>query len=240
MLNNPLERYLQIYSDKDCTKRINHIDDAENIEKLTFRVFINCDVAFASKEYVLRYLLDNLELELESVEKLLNKYIGIVTGKSTSGPITFTEHSTELLISFNYSKIAQKLYGLSDDQVAYIDSNNVIGDEPSMNNEQAFDENTVFIKFFKRFRRIYRDCNCEYNKKITDKLNKDSTIAIFGHSLDLSDKSILKPLFESRYARYDIYCYQDINSYKIKLAKLIGLDLYDELEQDGKIHLIQI
>jgi len=35
-----------------------------------------------------------------------------------------------------------------------------------------------------------------------------------------------------------ICLYLDIDAYKIKLVKLIGLDLYDELEKDGKINLI--
>ena len=68
----------------------------------------------------------------------------------------------------------------------------------------------------------------------------DSIIAIYGHSLDLSDKSIIKPIFEKKYKQYDIYCYGNQDEYVLKLSKLIGLSLLDELYADNKIKFIQI
>jgi hypothetical protein len=105
---------------------------------------------------------------------------------------------------------------------------------------QTFDEESNFIRFFKRFRRIYKNCNSDYNNKIINQLPNNSIIAVFGHSLDLSDKSILKPLFEKRYKQYDIYCYGNKEVYELKLSKLIGLDLLDELYNDNKINFIEV
>ena len=178
------------------------------------------------------------------LEKGLLDYIKQETDKTTDGPVAFIQNSAKLVVSFNYSKTAQKLYNLNDDCVAYIhgstDSSAVIGVEPSMITNQTFNENSIFIKFFKRFRRIFKDCNKDYNKKIMNLINENSVIAIYGHSLDLSDVSILKPLFEKKAKRYDIYCYKEKELYKLKLSRLIGLDLYNELNDDSKINMIVV
>ena len=157
-------------------------------------------------------------------------------------PEALKDYSAKRVLSFNYSNTAERLFELSSENVAYVhgdvSTDIVVGIEPSMISNQRVTEESDFIKFFKRFRRIYKNCNKDYNRKIMNNLTEESIIGIYGHSLDLSDRSILKPFFEKKLQRYDIYCYRDVDTYKIKLVRLIGLDLYDELEKDGKINLI--
>ena len=243
-LLNPLGDILSISTDERFYRGFSRLDDYPESSHLYIRMLINAKPVNTSKEYVLEQLLSKLEEKLSDVEQKLKDYIYRVTTDDTNGPTAFSRHTAKRIVSFNYSKTAQKLYNLSDDNVAYVhgDISNevVLGVEPSMIHNQSFAEESNYIKFFKRFRRIYKDCNKSYNYKIIEKLSPESNIAIYGHSLDLGDRSILKPLFENRYKKYDIYCYDDKKNYKLKLVKLIGLDLYDELEKEDKINFINI
>lgn len=244
MLSNPLEKRLVISPEADFRFPFTCIDDYEDIKEVGFRVFINSSIVNSTNEYVLKYLLKELDLRLNDLEKDLKQYIATATKGSLSGPPNIFDFEVDRVVSFNYSKTAQFLYELDDTDIAYvhgdINTNIVVGVEQSMIDKQSFEEESDYMIFFKRFRRIFKDCNKGYNNKIINRLNGDSTIGIYGHSLDLSDVSLLKPLFVKKYKRYDIYCYKSIEDYKIKLVNLLGLDLYDELEKDGKINLVLI
>lgn len=244
MLVSPLEDKLSMSSDKDFKNHLRRIDDIDGVKELFFKIYVNVSQTNATKKYVLDYLLKDLNDKLINLEVELRKYISKTTSNDISAPSIIYELKADKIISFNYSRTAQRINELSDEFVAYahgdVRSDIVIGVEQSMINEQSFKEESDFIMFFKRFRRIYKNCNKNYNKKIIDSLNENSTIAIYGHSLDLADRSLLRPLFENKYKSYDIYCYKDSDKYKIKIANLIGLDLYDELEKEGKIKLIKV
>ncbi len=243
-LANPLDRKIVISSEKDFKMSFAGLDSYGDIKEVFFKVFINAAPVNATKEYVLAKLLDELDQRLLNMEKELKQYIELATKGHSIGPAALRDDQVKTIVSFNYSKTAQTIYKISDSDIAYvhgsISSNIVIGVEPSMIYGQSFKEDSDFIKFFKRFRRIYKECNYKYNENVLCKMSEDSVVAIYGHSLDMSDISLLKPLFENRYKEYDIYCYKETNSYKLKLAKLIGLDLYSELTQAGKINMIKI
>lgn len=242
--SNPLGKGVSISTDDKFLLPFAGINAYPNVKELYFKVYIRATQANSTREFVLNTLLQKLDYELRELENELKEYIRIVTNGKVSGPSAFADNRPKLLASFNYSLTAQNLYNLDDSNVAYIHGNVltdvVLGVEPMMIHGQSFDEESDFIKFFKRFRRIYKNCNRDFNAKIVNQLTPDSLIAIYGHSLDLSDKSILKPIFENRYKRYDIYCYGDVVSYKLKLAKLIGLDLLNDLDQNGKIQYILV
>lgn len=243
-LLNPMEGKIHISIDDKFTMRFAGLDSYSSPKELFFKIFVNVYPVNANKEYVLNFVLEELNNRLLFLENELREYISVVANNNTNGPSSFIEHNANMILSFNYSKTAQIIYNIDNSNTVYIhgdvSSNIVIGVEPLMIKNQSFGEESNYIKFFKRFRRIYKNCNSEYNEKIINKLTKDSTIAIYGHSLDLSDESILRPIFEKRYKSYDIYCYRNIDTYKLKLAKLIGLDLYSELFQDGRIKMIKV
>ena len=242
--SNPLGHNVQISVDGKFTSGFNRISDYPGLKALYFRVYVNATPSNYTREYALKYLLNLLEEYLLDLEDSLKKYIREVTQYKTEGPISFLEHGAERVVSFNYSDTAQRIYGLSGDKVAYIHGSVltkvVVGVEPSMISNQTFDEKTEFVRFFKRFRRILFDCNQNYNHKIFEQLDSNSKVAIYGHSLNLSDKSILTPLFEKKYQHYDIYCYKSTDEYKMKVARLIGLDLFAELVDDNRISFIEV
>ena len=239
-LINPLERLLIISPQLSNM----YAEDYENVKEVTLKVFVNSTLIQSNHKYVRSLLLKELAKRLNDLENELKQYISISTGKSIPLDSMVLDIKADRIVSFNYSKTAQTVCELSDDKVAYvhgdIDSEIVVGVEQSMIDNQSFIEESDYILFFKRFRRIYKNCNKGYNNKIINQLSKESTIAIYGHSLDLADRSLLQPLFAKKYKRYDIYCFKDVDPYKLKLVNLIGLDLYDELEKEERIRLIKV
>lgn len=242
-LINPV-RELCFYRDSTFRTPYSNFSDDMDRGELFIRTFVNVEAINKNDDYVLDFLLQKVDAMVKGLENSLKNYINNQTSIQKEPVSLLKDSEIKRIISFNYSKTAQNAFSLNDECVAYIHGNIskeiVLGVEPFMIKEQTFDESSLFKRFFKRFRRILKDCNKRYNEKIINYLNSESIIGIYGHSLDLADKSILKPIFESKYKKYDIYCYEELDVVKTKLVNLIGLDLYDELEKDNKINLIPI
>ena len=243
-LFNPLKGVIEISQNGSFTDEFYGLENnVFSKRKLFFRVRVSAQEGNATKEYALEYVLNELDRHLTALEKSLKVYIESATRQRTDGPQALLGSKVERIVSFNYSDTAQRVYGIDCDKVAYVHgdvfSTVVLGVEPSMIRNQSFSEDSDYIKFFKRFRRFYKDCNKNYDHKIIEQIDSTSIVAIYGHSLDLSDKSILLPLFEKKCKRYDIYCYGDDKDYRLKLAKLIGLDLLTKLDNAGKIVFLE-
>lgn len=213
-------------------------------DSIVFKYYANVPVTTTIKKDVLRTIIHSINNEFLGLENLLKSHIKNITSERRSPPHLLMDCHIERVLSFNYSHTAQEAFNLDDSDVAYvhgdIDSDIILGVEPSMIDNQSFDENSLLDLFFKRFRRIYKNCNSHYNSKIIDKLDSDAVIGIYGHSLDLSDRSMLKPIFDKDYKQYDIYCYGGQKEYIIRLSKLIGIDLYERLRNEDKINIIEI
>ncbi len=242
-LPNCLEHKIRFYSDADYKNALSYIE-SNDLKTIYLRCFVNTNDVNRNKKWVLNYLLKEFEAMLIDIESKLRDYVKQQSNSQTDLPKLLRNISVQKLISFNYTHTATKLFNVPENNVVYvhgdINSNVILGIEPSMISNQTFDEETDFIKFFKRFRRVFFDCNRNYEYKIMNNLSNKSVIGIYGHSLDLADRSILKPLFELECSSYDIYCYKNIGEYKLKLAKLIGLDLFDRLNKSNKINYILI
>ena len=241
---NPLDDVFTVSTTPSFGNRFSRIDDYPDAKELYFRVFVRLYLVNAFKKNVINMILKKLEEKLQNLEDELKKYIASVTAVKADLPPSLLNSSADRILSFNYSKTAQTMFNLDDEKVAYvhgnIDSDIVVGVEQSMIEGQTFKEQSDFAIFFKRFRRILKNCNKRYNHKIINQLNPDSIIGIYGHSLDLADKSLLYPLFANKYKKYFIYCFKETDSYKFKLVNLLGLDLYDELEKDDRIVLLKV
>ena len=246
-LKNPLQGKLNFYFeeslDKPTLKPFTGLDKNSKVKKLVGIVDVFFSPPNLTDKSVLNYLLIELDERLNDFEKQLKEYIKSATEENEGEIINvLCDSEIETAISFNYSHTIKKYYTIQDDSIAFVngdvESNIILGVEPEMLSAESIKENPSFRRFFKKYRRIKKCCNQNYNKKIIDVLSNDSIIAIFGHSLDLSDKSILEPIFKKKYKRYDVYCYKKTEEYIKKLDKLIGLDYFDELRNEGRINFI--
>lgn len=144
------------------------------------------------------------------------------------------------VISFNYTNTFQKLYGKSK-EIEYdyihgkadihntIETNNmVLGIDEYLPDDRR-NKDIEFIAFKKFYQRIYKETGCKY-KEWVDKirLNKEQShnLYIFGHSLDVTDKDVLRDLILNDNVYTTIfYLNKSVMGQQIaNLVKVIGQD----------------
>ena len=141
------------------------------------------------------------------------------------------------VLSFNYTNTYERLYGKDNSDIEYdyihgkADINHdinscqlVLGiDEYLPEGER--DEKIKFIQFKKFYQRIYKKTGCKYtdwlseyfrenDKGVADDSADELNIYIFGHSLDFTDKDILRKLILCE--GYEKFC-PDLIKGKIKI-----------------------
>lgn len=173
-------------------------------------------------------LITKLEKDLKRFMDLLEIYL-----KDFVGKIKPRNQSAEIkalgidkVLSFNYTTTYENGYSKCD--VDYIhgkigDGNIILGINEYLD-EGIKDENLHFIKFKKYFQRIHNKTGSEYKNWLeTDILKK---IYIFGHSMDISDKDILREFLNNKTTVVTIYYHNDEAYQKliINIVRLIGQD----------------
>ncbi len=151
-------------------------------------------------------------LEIYLTQYVENKDIKVCSPdiKEVAIQINHNKHTAlpAKVISFNYTNTFQKLYGKSKgieydyihgkaDINNSIETNNmVLGIDEYLPNDRR-NKDIEFIAFKKFYQRIYKETGCKY-KDWVDKirLNKEQShnLYIFGHSLDITDKDVLRDL----------------------------------------------
>lgn len=246
---NPFDDFLKIYWIDNNKQEQNIVNKSIKNEEV-FGIEIRTRREYYNKPLmseVEHFLISDFNDVLNRAELILKTYIRNVTSKSVQKTPFLIQNFPDkfpFLISFNYSNTAQKLFDINPNNISYvhgdINSEIVLGIEENMLDYQTVLENSKYNVFFKRSRRIIKDCNKDFNKKVLDNINNKSNLAIIGHSLDLSDRSIFKMLFSLDFNHCDIYCYGDLSDYKSKFVRLIGIDRAELLVNKGKIDFISI
>lgn len=196
---------------------------------------------------IIEELIKDLNNLIKCLEIYIDKYINNTKIEYVSSDIKSLE--IHKVLSFNYSKTFEDIYTTENDN---IECNYIHGKANYLNNTIEKANNMVlgideylddelknteldFIQFKKYFQRIYKRTGAEYKEwisKIVDK-NEASNIYFFGHSLDITDKDILKDLIlgdnEKNYpAKINIY-YNDEETYARQIANLVKVIGQDKL-----------
>ncbi len=139
------------------------------------------------------------------------------------------------VFTLNYTNTFAKVYGDNNDNTLHIhgniDSEIVLGVQADKNDELQ-ENDTTFIPFKKYYQRSIYETEYLLNKKIYDlKQSKDTIkLSVMGHSLDITDRDIIKKLFDIA-DRIVIYYYGDKKAHGNCVKKLIhifGQEKYDE------------
>lgn len=189
-----------------------------------------------------------LEKDLEKLIFTLELYISNFINK-----ITVTVYSKEIkqlqidwLISFNYSNTFERVYinlntinhiecdyvhGKAISHSKYEDNELVLGINEYLSDEEK-NKNIRFIRFKKFFQRIHKNTGCLYKNWI-DKINNSDNkqthnLYIFGHSLDDTDRDILRELILNEHIVTTIY-YHNKEAYAQQIANLVKVIGQDEL-----------
>lgn len=188
-----------------------------------------------------------LEKDLEKLIFTLELYISHFINK-----ITVTVYSEEIkqlqidrLISFNYSDTFERVYinvntmkhiecdyvhGKALSHSRYENNELVLGINEYLPDEEK-DKNIRFIRFKKFFQRIHKNTGCFYKKwleEIDSYPYKKHYLYIFGHSLDDTDRDILRELILNEHIVTTIY-YHNKEAYAQQIANLVKVIGQEEL-----------
>lgn len=191
-------------------------------------------------------IIEPLEKDLNNIIRCLEIYL-----EECVGEINIKYRAPDIegikfdkVLSFNYTSIYSKIYGLNNNSIEYDyihgisdithkpDENNMVLGIDEYLDAEARNNEVDFITFKKYFQRIYKQTGCEYREWIeeisADDNNKKHEIYIFGHSLDVTDKDILKELIGSWNTITTIF-YYDKKVYAKQIANLVKLIGQDKL-----------
>lgn len=156
-----------------------------------------------------------------------------------------TNLKIDKILSFNYTNTYKRLYGSSHIEFNYI--HGMVNRKHDLNScdlilgiDEYLDDNEKnryvdFIQFKKFYQRIYKSTSCIYKewletfemyKKELPKLRQMLNIYFIGHSLDVTDKDILKELILHEGANTTIYYHNQeaLSRLITNLVKVIGED----------------
>ncbi|MEC0181340.1 bacteriophage abortive infection AbiH family protein [Paenibacillus peoriae] len=218
-------------------------DQQDIVEKDIKQILLSVTVldGSSSKFKVDEKEVQKLEGDLNKLIRSLEIFLEDCIGKINIGHILpdIQSNKFDKILSFNYTNTYEKVYApqhniLYDfihgkaDITRNIDTNNmVLGIDEYLDSTQA-SKNTSFIFYKKYFQRIHKETGCDYRDWIQNITSSkyQSELFIFGHSLDITDKDILRELIETKglittifYYNKKVYASQIAN-----LVKVLGVD----------------
>lgn len=147
------------------------------------------------------------------------------------------------VLSFNYTDTYRKIYAPDESRIDYdfihgkadilnnIDTNNMVLGIDEYLTGKEIDNETTFIVFKKYFQRIHKKTGCVYKEWISE-IKKDSSekhkLYIFGHSLDVTDKDVLRELINMKNVYTTIF-YFDKDAYASQITNLVRVIGRDNL-----------
>lgn len=184
-----------------------------------------------------------LEKNLVGFTQCLEQYLFFVNAnvKSAIYSPDIKKLKIKKLLSFNYTNTYSQVYKIEDDDVCFIHGqvgkkNIVLGYQE--NDKFGIDE-MMDIRFKKFYQRIYNRTGCEYKKWLNE---ENINLFFFGHSLDVTDKSILHEMITSENVRNITVFYHNEDSHAseiINLVKILGRDKIIDLAYNGKLQFKQ-
>lgn len=205
-------------------------------------------------------LKEDLDTLIEILEIYLLEYVQPLINKYYVSPDIQSLSNSKKLISFNYTHTYSIVYGKSNETpIHYIHGSIRTNKEDRSNNMVlgideylSDDENNTkldFIEFKKYFQRIFKGTGAEYKEWLKKLENpcayhdatKRPNLYIFGHSLDISDKDIIKELILNQYLHTTIFYHNKKSRAEkiINLVKVIGQDKLIELTGNGRIKFVE-
>ncbi len=239
--------FMKDYFWSSKTIRLSLVDELRRQESIAHKIlgllktYVNTQ-NLTSEEYN-HLVIEPLAKHLSKLVRALEIYLcKIIEKKNIDIKIPEIEGlGIEKVLSFNYTHTYEKMYdnqkiieydyihGQANIENSVDDNNLVLGIDEYLNEEEK-NNKLQFIQFKKYFLRIHKETGCKYKSWITrsnrhagDRLDY---IYIYGHSLDVTDKDILRDLILGGNARTSIFYYnKQVYAQQItNLVKIIGQD----------------
>lgn len=224
---------------------LSKFNDFESNVNRNFKFFINLCVYIDTDRKYVKYdeLKAGLEKDLErltlALDKYLYEYVESIEISSYSPDIKIAD--IDKVISFNYTNTFKHKYSeWSKAEINFVhgnagekSSNIVLGVEEYLTANEK-NSNVEFIKFKKYYQIIDKQVDLKYkswfyesNKKSKKRISPEKhNLYIFGHSLDITDKDILRELILRDDVNTKIFYHNDNARGKLikNMVKIIGQD----------------
>lgn len=215
------------------------------LEKKEKIIQIECSLSLANIRELKEELITDLNRLIRCLEIYLDDYVRKCCFDNLK-KIKFIENlEIDKLLTFNYTNTYEYVYGTSNVNFDYIHGRAIVDHDLNSCNlvlgiDEYLDENEKnsnieFIQFKKFFQRIYKGTGCLYKDWIkfyteqkvkTPKLPHELNLYFVGHSLDDTDKDILKELILFDETNTTIYYHNQeaLGRMIANLVKVIGED----------------
>ncbi len=196
-------------------------------------------------ESITKKLVEDLNRLIRCLEIYLDDYVSNKYFETLKKKEFITNLKIDNVLSFNYTNTYKRLYDSSHIEFNYIHGmvnskhdlnscNLILGIDEYLDNTDR-NQYVDFIQFKKFFQRIYKGTGSSYkewletfeiHKKEFSKLRRGLNIYFIGHSLDVTDKDILKDLILHEGANTTIYYHNQeaLSRLITNLVKVIGED----------------
>ncbi len=246
-----------------CLSIENSIWNKGTIRKLNEKINIDHDFGsyakyLNNKEEVDDFskLINLLDKDLKNVMISLDIYINIFINKEECDRISPDVISLDIdkVISFNYSMTYQNFYDISPNiECDYIhgksgrwgtyEQGNLVLGYDETNEKIGEDVISILAPFKKYYQRVLIGTDRKYVKWVKEiKDDKDSQhfIYFFGHSMDITDKDIIKALILNSNVKTRIYFYskQDKIGKLKNLLSILGYEDFIEYTKNGSVEFV--
>lgn len=211
---------------------------------------------------------DNIFVQIKNFINLFAEYIVWITEQKMNSvsPLDFFRNmKIDHLLSFNYTKTFLNLYNtdekLIENNICFVhgkidtqfNSGIVMGIGSDFYDENKHEKFVDFFKFFQCYkyststnylRWIQKYTSAIWDSKFMATKLEDCIIHIYGHSLDPTDKNILKPFFDLNNSTVYIYYLNTPNKEQLEhnLLKILGKNTFSDYlaGEHPKVHFKQI
>lgn len=182
-------------------------------------------------------ILMSLKEDLDAFIEMFRIYLREIVSNAKRKENRIIERlSADRIINFNYVQSEIFFPNLKDAETIHV--HGYTAKEKSMVlgvNEIPEDSDNLFLYFTKSFQRIKTKSNPHYRDFCQGPFN----VTFFGHSLDVTDIDIIKPLYEK--ADHVKICYYQERDYEEKIVNLIKMTNMQKIEKDnynGRLELL--
>ena len=234
------QRELNDFSDESIRKYLNKLQYLLKQNQKNLSTIKN-ENSIESLELLKQNLLKDLNRFIRCMEIYFN-YINVYSMHNVESKEFIKKLNINKILSFNYTNTFECLYGIHFTDITYdyihgkadvnhdLNSCNLVLGIDEYLDENEKNTNVEFVQFKKFFQRIYKGTGCLYKDWLIENEGElyipKINIYFIGHSLDVTDKDILKELILHEGANTTIYYHsQEALSRMItNLVKVIGED----------------
>lgn len=222
------------FKENKYSQKINFMDKYPSNEYFynLFNPFKN-GIYFSEEEYI--NSISNLEKNLDSLITMLENYLSTIeyhisSMKEDISVINNIKNSITHILSFNYTDTFRLHYSkLNDENIDFIHGklgkhDLVLGISETLDKDIASIELSC-IYFKKYFQRIFKHTGAKYKSWLNNnnKYDKFQNVYIYGHSLDETDRDILRDIINSDRVKHIIIYHHNISSYRSQIANLVKI-----------------